>query len=88
MVGPLYCGFHWESVGITLVIFSGDQNIFQQSLTTVTAEFILAVNLFNFAEFRWNTWSKGHEWLSTWLSSKLIGAQDGPNLKLKGEKGE
>lgn len=55
-------------------------------ITTVTAELILAVNLFNFAELRWNAWLKGHQGLSTWLSSKLTGAQDGSHLKLKGKK--
>lgn len=67
---------------VSTIIFSIAFQLAGNAATTVTAEFILAVNLFNFAEFRWNTWSKGHEWLSTWLSSKLIGAQDGPNLKL------
>ena len=59
---------------------------FSKDITTVTAEFILAVNLFNFAELGWNAWLKGHERFSTWLSSKLTGVQDGPNLKLKGKE--
>ena len=60
--------------------------MFQKYITTVTMEFILAVNLFNFAELGWNAWLKGHERLSTWLSSKLTGAHDGPYLKLKAKE--